>query len=469
MITSSILRIYSDKLCQNLYETVTVSGSTLQADTSTLQPGQNYWATVTVTDSNAGTSAESSPYKFYSLPNIVFSGISAVQSNAFMHKTTITTNVVNVVDHGIMYTTDHNWSSRPNMVSGNVVEGLTEDTVYYYRPWVKDEFGRIYVNADDTHTTRTLNSVPKVKVIETYTPTDTTFSGRIEVTSSTSVSAVWIEYETGGNTHTLNLVAKTGEQPFEITGLNPFTKYHMVAKATNTAGTGTSTTVYFTTMEQNPTPVPSISVEIANQKVSSIDNAIRATSIAEYSEGITITSSKVYIFDNSYHTGQQVAVFEGGRNDVVTARFEGSEFSGDTTYFIFGYVTYTDGNNNGDLWSEPVKVRTYSMVDYSVTAARTSFTVDYAVDGYSSDTVLEFSINGDSWRRVPLENQQGGNVTVSGLDPGTSYYVRMRVANSERGYSDYVNETVITTNTTVAITGFTQSGSSVIVGIQITQ
>lgn len=471
MITSSILRIYTDKFCTNLHETVNVVGSTLQADTSTLLPGKAYWATVEVTDSVAGQSAESAPYKFYSLPNIVLSGSVVIESNSFTRPTTITTDIVGVVDHGFLVTDDPNWATRPVKVSGNTVTGLEEHTIYYYCPWVQDEFGRTYVNYDDVDSVITEHSVPLVKITETYTPTSTTFSGKIDVYSSTALSAVWLETVSGGTTITTQLVAQTGEQPFTVEGLTPFTKYHLTAYATNTAGTGESQTVYFTTAQAEPTPVSDIQVTVKNTKVSSVNNTIKTTSFAEYTENVTVASHKVYVYDNSEHNGEPVVEYNGGAADGITAQFAGSNFDCDTRYFIFGYVTYTDGEVEEpyELWSEPDGVRTYSLVTIdSISAARTSLTVTFSVDGYSSDTVLEYSLNQETWRRAPVEDPQGGNAIISGLTPNTTYYIRMRVANSEGEYCDYVTDDATTTTTTVAITGFARDNNSIDVGIAIT-
>lgn len=469
MITSSTLRIYSDKFCTNLHETVNVTGSTLQADTSTLLPGRAYWATVEVTDSVAGQSAESEPYKFHSLPDIVFTGNAIVGQDRFTHLTTITTDVVGVVEHGILYTDVQDWSIKPNRVVGNTVDHLHANTTYYYRPWVKDEFGRTYVNTDDTRQITTSNAIPLVKITETYTPTSTTFSGRIDVYSTTALSAVWLETESGGTTITTQLVAQTGEQPFTVEGLTPFTKYHLTAYATNTAGTGESQTVYFTTAEAEPTPVEEINVTVSNQKVSKTDNGIKATSFATYMEGVEITSHKVYVYDNSEHEGEPIAEYDGDNDDAVMAHFSGSDFDADTSYFILGCVNYSYGESTGEVWSDPVSVRTYSMITIdSISTTRTSFTVAFSVDGYSSDTVFEYSTNQETWRRAAVEDPQGGNATVTGLTQGTTYYIRMRVANSEREYCGYVTDTATTNIITVAITGFTESEGGIDVGIAIT-
>lgn len=468
MITNSVLKIYSDKFCQNLYETVTVSGSTLKGRTSTLLPGKAYWATVTVTDDGVGTSPESNPYKFFSLPNIVLSGEAVVNANGFTRPTTITTDIVHIADFGLEYTTDEHWASRPAKVSGNTVTNLQQNTVYYYRPWVKDEFGRVYVNVDDVDFIRTDYSLPLVKITETYTPTDTTFSGKVSVDSTTTVTAVWAETTSGGTTITTNLVAGTGEQDFTVTGLQPFTKYHLVCKATNQAGTGVSQTIYFTTAQQQEQPVEA-SVQILKWGMDKANNETKCNEMVEYKEGSSLVSNKVYLYDNSEHRGEPLFTYDGEDNDAFTAYFTGLE--ADTTYFMFGSAIIDGGGEPETFWSEPVEIHTYSLIDIgTITTTNTTASFTFTVDGYSSDTQIEYSQNGESWRRVAVGDIQGDSVTITGLTMNTSYYLRGRVSNSYKEYSDYSTTTFTTKNTQIDITSFTpDNNGGVIVNIQITQ
>lgn len=467
MITNSILKIYEDKLLRTLLETIEVVGSELQAQTYLLEPGSVYWATVQVTDSEVGTSEVSYPYRFYSLPNIVFYGDPTINQNKFEHQTAITTDVVGIEEFGIVYNTTQDWSVKPVKVVGNVVENLLPHTTYYYRPYVKDEFGRFYVNVDDTRELTTSQAIPVVKITQTYTPTTTTFGGLVEVISSTAVTSVIAEVG-GGTTTSLNLVAAVGEQEFEITGLEPYTKYNVTIKATNEAGEGVSNTVFFTTAEESGGVEEEGMVNIISVKVSET-NDMKVISFVNNEEGTHIESHIVYLYDNSTHSGEPLYTYDGGKEEVATANFE--NLNADTTYFAFSSVVIQGKILSVQEWSEGYEVRTYSLITVrEINTTNTSATFDYSIEGYSSDTQIEYSQNGETWKRLVLNDPQGGELVIEDLTPNTTYHLRARVANSDKKYSDYYTTTFTTEKgVNISITGFTKSEDDIIVGINITE
>ena len=240
-------------------------------------------------------------------------------------------------------------------------------------------------------------------------------------------------------------------------------------KAVNSAGEGESQTIYFTTMEQQQVDGQ---VQILQYAIDGANNNVKCVSMVKYGEGLSVVSHKVYLYDNSEHRGEPLFTYDGDDEDVVTPLFTGLD--ADTTYFIFGSAVLDGGGEPVTEWSEPVELRTYSLITVSnIVTTTNSVSFDFTVEGYSSDTQIEYSLNGEVWRRVSVEDPQGDSVTITGLSSDTSYYLRARVANSDKEYCSYNNYTFTTEyepQTVIDITSFTElAGNSIDVNIEITQ
>lgn len=442
MITNSILRIYSYTTPPTILREITVVGSELKANSNGLLAGRRYYATATVTDDEAGTSPESPFYLFHTLPDVFFTGEAVVGGSYFTRTISTATDTVVITGTGMQVTTDGTWTSRPMVFAGGTATGLEENTRYYYRPYVTDEFGRTYVNTSAQSFVTTGYNVPDPVIIETHTPTSTTFSGRVNVKSSVPLTSVTVECVSGGSVVTTSLAAQTGPQDFLVTGLVPFTRYSCVVKAVNSAGEGVSPSVRFTTAQSDqPTEV---SVGLVNHSVSGLDNGVRCASVVNASEDTIISAHDIFVYTNSSHTGQPLMTYRGGGDKVAGTTFAGSSLAGDTDYYLFSRAEwYTTGGQEGSEWSEAVGVHTYTIPTItSITKNRDSFTVNFTVNGYSTDTYAAWSTNGESWTRVTLMNPQGGYFTVSGIDLNEDYQVRMRCANTEGNYCDYITAPV---------------------------
>lgn len=457
MIISSVLRIYVNN---TLIDTVNVLGDGEEATTNALSPGSEYYATIESTNDEQMSSGESPAYKFYSLPNIELTGYVNRDSEGFTRPTNITTDVVNVIEHGLEYDTTSSFT-HPQSTIGNRVTGLEENTTYYYRPYCIDEFNRRWVNDQDTDSVTTLYAVPSVEWLGIYGSTESTFSALISITSLANITSVVATVTTNGVTTNYPLTAQTGNQYVTITGLTPNTTYDITISSTNSAGIGQSTIETFTTQMAEE----GMTVTLVRPVVSNVDNEMNVTSVASYSPDINLVSHSIEIYTNEYHTGIPVDS-DTNTGDSLTSTFTG--LSEDTTYWVFGKVEYTVGSDPTVVtaWSEPEQIQTYALLSFgTITPSSDQCSIVFTVSGNSTNTQVEYSIDNVNWSNIPVTTPQGETLTITNLTPSTNYYLRGRV-QSQAGWQEYVTDDFTTTGAqaTVVITGvdnITSSGATV--------
>ena len=224
----------------------------------------------------------------------------------------------------------------------------------------------------------------------------------------------------------------TGSFSSEITGLEPFTDYHIRAYATNSAGTAYGDELTFTT---SPT-IPSLTT-------------IAATGISRTTatSGGNITSnggSVVLLSGICWSTSTLPSLSDTHTSDSAEAGIFTSYLSGlspGTLYYIRAYATNSEGTSYGDELSfttDPVTTATLS------TAEVTSISSTTAVSGglITDDGGSRVSVRGICWATTPspttdddfTRNGSGtGSFTsdITGLQPSTTYHVRSYATNKE--------------------------------------
>ena len=465
MITNSVIRIYSDPTCETLVSTFTDTSIDFHEIITGLTAGTQYYATVQSEDSLGQLSAESPAYGFTTLPQVNFTGYVTRDDSGFVRSMNNTTTDVQVVENGICWDTNSSFTT-PTYTPGTTVSGLTENTTYYYRPYCIDSQGRRWVNTSDTDSVTTLYSIPRVYWNVIYGADATSFSARISIESLATVSQVVAAVTTNGVTTNYPLTAQTGYQTIAITGLSPETSYTIQIKATNIAGVGESTIESFTTQEASQ----GITVTLVRPVVSNVNNEMNVTSIASYSQDISLVSHSIEIYTNDQHTGAPVD------SDTDTTDSLSSTFTGllvDTTYWVFGKVEYTVGSDSTVLteWSDPEEIHTYTFMSFGViTATQNGASIPFTVQGTASQVEVEYSIDNVNWTSIPVSDPTGETLVLSGLSAGTTYYVRGRAEN-QGGWQEYVDDTFSTVSvpsiTITGISNITSSGATV--NVQINQ
>lgn len=472
-ITQSTIRIYADQLKTDLVHEQTTSGSAtsiLIADV--LDAGTEYWCTVQAVDGQGLTTEESSVYRFYTLPDVTWFAGPYASVNSISAQLEGITDDVTITRYGIVYATQSDFSDAVyyDQVQGGIdIYGLEESTRYYVRPYVIDEFDRRWVNIDAETYVDTTATVPVVNWTGMSAIEATKYRSQINITSSSTLtSVVAVLTPSGGSPQTITLSPTVGVQGVVITGLTPNTSYSVVVNATNSGGTGHSTTRTFTTMSA----AGSAQVELTSVSVSNSNNIISVDSRATYDSSIvTITGHYIELYSNDTHTGTAEESNSGGA--VANYSNNLSHANPDETYYVFSRVTYTvQGDNNVyTAWSEPYEVTTYALLSFgNITTTQTTASVPYSVAGSATSVELEYSLDGVSWIAIPASSLSGGTVTISNLTQDTQYQLRGR-CKSESGWQDYDTTSFRTTSftttvTIVSITNIYENGADVNLNIQ---
>lgn len=442
-VTNSIIRIYGNAALTDLVTTVT-DGADTDLEVTGLSAGTKYWATAQVT-ADGLTSEESTPYIFYTLPYIEFSGTMHTGTDWFSSLLTVTTTDVGILRWGIAYSessefTDPVYVSVKPMPSQEVmVSGLEQNTTYYARAFVTDIYGRTWVNPN-TVTVSTDAAAPTIEWHGMIAIGTTSFDAAIKVASDIALTSVVCTYTDGVTPVTVNLSAVTGVQSVSLTGLKPNTSYSVTCTATNASGSASTSAATFTT------GMITLDIKLTSVLVSNSTNIITVSSEAVADASCTITGHYIDLYTDAEHSGRLIEEVSGGANAQITQNL--SHADPDSTYFVFGKVTYTIGSDPTvyTAWSEPVKVQTYSLFSFTeITPYDTSADVRYAVAGSYSGLDCAISTDQVNWTPISMNENLRNGSNISGLTPDTTYYLRGR-CKSEAGWSDYVYSSFTTGN-----------------------
>ena len=441
-IVSSTIRIYAaDQV--TLVATEVTQGAATSIPIDSLVEGSEYYATAQVTDDSNLTSAESPQFEFYTLPDVSYFSAPVASANTISAQLDGITNDVAIDYYGLAYDTSSSFNNpsytSPSQQGAVDITGLSENTTYYVRPYVIDEFSRRWVGTDQ-RSVSTSYSVPTIDWVGLSTVGSDSFTANVNITSTTSITNAYVQItQVGGSTTTGTLTAQTGVQQVNVTGLSPNTAYQIRVYATNAGGSGTSTVQNITTN------AASIEVTVTSATVSPSNNIISAESRATIGTGITITNHSLEMYYDALHSGNAVESYNGGANATINNNFGHAD--PDETYYIFGKVTYTVAGdaNTYVAWSTGYQVDTYSLLTFgTITTTNNSASIPYSVQGTASSIDIQYSEDQLNWITLSWPSLTSGTCTASGLTPNTQYYLKGR-CRSTAGWSSYFTDTFTTT------------------------
>ena len=388
-----------------------------------------------------------------------------------------------ITERGICWSTNHNPTVTNSHASSGTgtgsytvsMTGLTPNTTYYVRAYATNGSGTSYGNEVSFTTSQDI-TLPSVSTIAVTNIAQTTATGGGNVTNDgggnvTERGICWstTHNPTVSNSHVASGTG-TGSFTANMTGLTPNTTYYVRAYAINSAGTAYGAEVSFTTTQAITVPTVTTSnvTNITQTTATGGGNVTNDGGAAVTERGICWSTSHNPTMSNSH-------VASGTGTGSFTIDMTG--LAANTTYYVRAYAV----NSVGVSYGAEVSFTTLqnATAPTVTTSTVTGITQTSAIGGgnVTNDGGAAVTERGICWSTshnptISGNHQSNGTgtgsftVNMSGLAPGTTYYVRAYAVNSVGvSYGDEVNFTTqlnptVPMVTTSTVTGITQTSAT---------
>jgi uncharacterized protein (TIGR02145 family) len=333
-------------------------------------------------------------------------------------------------------------------VTGSYVSnltGLTPGTTYHVRAYATNAAGTGY-GADAYFTTVSPPTI-STNTVTAITSTTATSGGNITSNGGGTVSVSGICWGTSANPTTAGSKTTdgtlTGSFSSNITGLTTGTTYHVRAYATNIAGTAYGSDLQFITLSIPVLTTTSVTSIAATSAVSG------GTITSNGGTAVTVSGICWSTSADPDITGSKTT------NGTLTGSFPGTltGLTPSTTYHVRAYAT----NSVGTGYGADVQFATIALSAPTLTTALvTSVTTTSAVSGGTITATGgdAITVSGICWSTSSGPTISGSHTTdgtltgtftsnLTGLTPGTVYYVRAYATNSS--LTGYGTEIILST------------------------
>lgn len=383
----------------------------------------------------------------------------------------------NVTERGVCWSTEHHPDLDDNHAQNGTglgsftvqMTGLAPSTRYYVRAYAKNSEGTSFGN-EESFTTPGI-SVPTVSTQSVTNITRTTALGGCVVSSDGGAAVIergicWSSSPnpTISGSHVASGVGE-GSYSVQMTGLTPNTTYYVKAYAINSQGEGYGEEKTFRT-ENISSPL------VTTSQVTNITQttATGGGNVTDEGGGTVTERGICWSLSENPTIADSHAAANGGGTGIFTVQMTG--LVPGKTYHVRAYAkngTATGYGNDVTFTTNPIQPPTVS------TSQVTNMTQTTATGGgnVTADGGAAVTERGICWSTSPNPTVDGSHaysgtglgsftVQMTGLTPGTTYYVRAYAKNSaETGYG---TDAVFTTLpigepavTTTAVTSITQN------------
>lgn len=341
------------------------------------------------------------------------------------------------------------------------ITGLEPNTDYYLRAYATNSVGTAYGNEVTFRTNPIVTATLTTVAVTSITSTTAVSGGNITSDGGGAITARGVCWSTSANPTISNDKTSdgtgTGTFASSLTGLTPGTAYHVRAYAVNSAGVAYGNDITFTTTSVNATLTTTAVTNITSSTAVSGGNITSDGGAAVTARGVCwSTSANPTISDNKTTDGSGKGVFTSNITGLQPA----------TTYHVRAYAT----NSVGTAYGNDISFTTLPGLPVVTTNTVTSITQTTATSGgnVTSNGGAAVTERGVCWGTSSGPTISGSHVAsgsgngtftsnMTGLTPGTTYYVRAYATNSAG--TAYGNERTFTTTavsvpvlTTTAVT-----------------
>ena len=313
------------------------------------------------------------------------------------------------------------------------LDGLTDNTTYYYKAYATNSAGTTYGNTLNFTTPEILAPTVATMAATEITRVSAKLNGEITSDGGTDVTArgfIYSQYSNFTTYETVNTALTSNVFYANIESLSPITTYYYKAFATNSRGTSYGEAMQFTTLEfYMPTVV---TYDATNVTISSATLNGNITS-----DGGSTVTAKGFQYGTSADNLATSLSLGMGAGTISTAL---SNLDDNTTYFYRAYASNTQGTAYGETKSfTTVEIVAPTVVTMPATGnTRTSLTLNASI---TSDGGAAVTARGFYWGTAENDlpnyvssNQTSANfsATISNLEVNTVYYY-CAVATNMRG------------------------------------